>query len=334
MKKITAIVLAATASLALCAPAFSGCSVGNVQFTYSEEGGSPHYIVSFVGISSPQGEYEIPAYYGENIPVTEIAEEGFAATNYKKITVPETVKKIGRMAFSYCTGLESVEFAQGIELDNISVGLFYGSMRLARVSLPDSVKEVEGYAFYGCSHLSEVNLGSIEQIGHRAFAECKSLEQITLPSTLQAIASLAFYKSGLKEIEIPDSVKDVVTEDGDGNETTTPGLGIGAFLNCTSLESAKIGSGIKRIPSGAFGNCPSLKEIYIPLSVTEVDGKDSASNVGHAFYGDTALTDVYYEGSQEQWNVIRINPDDIYYNGVQMNNKALINAEKHFNSVK
>ena len=64
MKKITAIILAATASLAACVPVLSGCGDSGVVFTLSEEGGR-HYIVSFKGFSSPNGEYEIPAYYGE-----------------------------------------------------------------------------------------------------------------------------------------------------------------------------------------------------------------------------------------------------------------------------
>ena len=73
MKKITATILAASFAAA-CVSALSGCSNGGVKFTLSEEGGK-HYIVSFSGLSSPNSEYKIPAYYGEGdsyAPVTEI----------------------------------------------------------------------------------------------------------------------------------------------------------------------------------------------------------------------------------------------------------------------
>lgn len=333
MKKITATILATALGVA-CVPALAGCTNGKVKFTLSEEGGK-HYIVSFSGLSSPSGEYEIPAYY-DDIPVTEIAAEGFANTNYSKITVPETVTKIGNAAFSYCTRLKTVEFAQDIKLEKFSHGMFGESTRLAQISIPDSVTSIDNYAFVGCTNLSSVTMNCVETIGINAFSLCSSLEEISLPSTLTTIGELAFYNSGLKSVEIPDSVTDSVTTDKDGNKSTVYGLGLSSFNSCLSLESVRIGNGVKIIPSGAFGYCIALKEIYLPSSLEEVQGvyKDANGSFvyGHAFYYCTDLTDVYYDGSEEGWKKIKISTDNLYESGVTMDNSALMNAAKHFNS--
>lgn len=333
MKKTAAIILA-SAMLAVCAPSFSGCGSGKVNYTLSEEGGK-HYIVKCSGLGL-SGEYEIPAYYGEEgtdsyAPVTEIADEGFTSTSFTKITVPATVKSIGVAAFSFCYSLKTVEFADGIQLDKFSHGLFGESSALQEIKIPDSVKTVEGLVFKGCSRLSSVVFGNgVEAVGVRAFESCTSLENITLPSSLTTIGDRAFYRSGLKEIEIPDSVRDKTADDG----KTVKGLGYAAFNYCLKLESAKIGSGVKVISSGAFGYCPALKEVYIPLSVEEVQGayyEDGTFRCGHAFYGDTALTDVYYEGTEEQWKDINIDTQNAYYNDMTMDNSAILDAEKHCN---
>lgn len=318
--------------LAVCAPAFSACESGGVRFTLSEEGGR-HYIVSCSPLSSPEGEYEIPAYYGEGenyAPVTAIAAEGFASTWFTKITVPETVTEIGTAAFSYCKSLRTVEFADGIQLEKFSRGMFGESTALNEIKIPDSVKTLEDVVFMNCEKLSSVAMGAVETIGTRAFEGCVSLEGVVLPLSLKTIGSMAFYNSGLKEIEIPDSVCDTLAQDG---KTNVYGLGYAAFNSCLSLESVKICGGIKVIPSGAFGYCLALKEIYIPLSVEEIQGayyENLTFRYGHAFYADTELTDVYYEGTEEQWKDIKIETKTAYEGNISMNNNAVINAVKHF----
>ena len=332
MKKTVAIILAA-ASLAACAPVFSGCNCsGKVKFTLSEEGGR-HYIISFSGLSSPGGEYVIPETYGnENIPVTEIAAEGFSGTRFSKITVPETVTKIGNMAFSYCHALKEVEFAEGIKLESFNRALFAHSENLQQITIPDSVKTIGAYAFSNCYGLSTVEMSAVESIGYSAFEECDVLERISLPSTLTTIGELAFYRAGLKEIEIPGSVTDKITVDGEDNESTVAGFGLAAFLGCTSLESVKIDEGVKIIPSAAFGACTALKEVHIPLSVEEIQGAHLEGNslvYGDAFYGCTALVNVYFAGSEEEWMDIKI--ENSFYSS-SVNNDPIKNARINYES--
>lgn len=110
------------------------------------------------------------------------------------------------------------------------------------------------------------------------------------------------------------------------NETLTL-KGAGAIPNCISLFSGHsapwrdykitkivIKSGITSIGAGAFWES-DVTSVTIPESVTKIG--DSAFN------GCNSLTDVYYSGTEEQWEEIVIG----YGNG------KIENAEIHYNHV-
>lgn len=335
----------------MCLPLLSGCKAGLVYTLNTDEEGNKYYVLSSSGFaSSLKGELEIPEYYGEGenyAPVTEIAQQGLAGTAYTKITVPETVKTIGVAAFSYDYSLKEVVFADGIEIEEIPQGAFGYCESLQKIVVPDSVKSIGYMAFYECENLSSVILPEgLEIIYAEAFEGCQALGEITLPQTLTTIGSLAFYTSGLTEIVIPDSVRDIeitLTDengdtqlDDDGNPVTSVmyGLGYAAFHTCESLTKAVVGSGVTVLRSGVFGYCPALKEIYLPAGLEEVEGAyyvESSFYYGHPFHNDTALTDVYYAGTEEQWKALLKKVDDtsVSSNGATYDNSALLNAQIH-----
>ena len=78
-------------------------------------------------------------------------------------------------------------------------------------------------------------------------------------------------------ISHPSIVKNVILGSGVVN------IGVSAFDGCTSLTSVYIPNSVTSI-EGAFYGCTSLTSVYIPNSVTSIEG---------AFYGCTSLTSVY-----------------------------------------
>ncbi len=163
----------------------------------------------------------------------------------------------------------------------------------------------------------------ITTIGDLAFAYCDSLTSVTMPDSVTTIGDYAFYScTSLTNIIIPDSV---IT------------IGFVAFAFCESLTSVTIPNSVTTINASTFARCDSLINITIPDSVTLIGADafnycenlesvtipNSVMFIGQlAFCGCTSLTDVYYSGTEEQWNEISIGSY----------NEPIHNATIHFNS--
>ena len=318
MKKLFSAVLTLLL-IALCLPV-SACSDG-ADFTLKEENGEKYYSVK---IFSAGGDFVIPAYYGEGeekAPVKEIEKEGFAGTSATKITVPATVEKIGVAAFAYNNYLKQVVFEEGSSLKEIPRGAFGYCRALEKVNIPDGVKSIGVLAFIECGKLKDVNMpASLESIGDRAFESCLSLSSADFKTALKSIGDFAFYRTALTEIKIPDGAEEI---------------GRSAFHTCEKLETAVIGAKVKVLKSGVFGYCISLKEIYLPAGLEKIEGayyKDGALETGHAFHSDKALQDVFFAGSEEDWEKVVIVSDPVTESSATFDNSAIFNAAKHFSA--
>ncbi|MDE6597840.1 MAG: leucine-rich repeat domain-containing protein [Clostridia bacterium] len=348
-KKFTAFIIAAVLCLA-CVPLFAGCSAKTVYTLKEDEAGNKYYVASFSGFPSGlKGELVIPEER-DGIPVTEIATEGFAGTSITSVTIPKSVTKIGAAAFAYNYSLQKVTFDEGCVITEISQGLFGYCNSLKEISMPSTVEKIGPMAFINCTGLDSVSLSeNVTLIGAQAFAGCTALTEITLPQKLITIGEQAFYTSGLTGIVIPDSVKDVETEvldengqpklDDKGNKVmkTTYGIGMGAFHTCTDMKYAVVGKRVQTLRSGAFGYCPAMEKLYLPKSVEGIEGiyvEDGKVIYKHAFHHNGALTEVYYEGTEEEWQALlkKVNNDTVKVKGdsEQYDNSALFNAHINY----
>ena len=77
------------------------------------------------------------------------------------------------------------------------------------------------------------------------------------------------------------------------NTITT--IGIDAFSGCTALASVKLPESLTSIGAYAFYGCTSLTSIIIPKSIT---------SIGVNAFSESGLTDLYYTGSQAEWQAI------------------------------
>lgn len=90
-----------------------------------------------------------------------------------------------------------------------------------------------------------------------------------------------------------------------------------AFANKTGITSVILPGTITSIAgANVFSGCTSLTSVIIPASITSI--------ATGAFNGATALTDVYYTGTEEEWNEIAISSSG---------NAPLLNATIHFGYV-
>jgi hypothetical protein len=124
-----------------------------------------------------------------------------------------------------------------------------------------SVTSIGGWAFFGCSGLTEIDVSaipaSVTSIGSWAFSGCSGLTGVTIPNSVTSIGNLAFEDcSGLTSVTIPNSVTSIWD---------------GAFSGCSGLTSVTIPASVtsigKWMPSR---DCSGLTSVTIPNSVTSI----------------------------------------------------------------
>ncbi len=210
------------------------------------------------------------------------------------ITIPETVESIGYSAFEGCTSLTSINIPDTVT--SIEYRAFYGCESLISINMPETMTSIGDNAFYNCKGLTSITLPEgITKIEYETFSKCENLASVTLPATVTSIGRDAFYNCmSLTAITFPETVERI---------------GVCAFDWCKSLTSITLPEGLTEIDYGAFGNCYNLTDVTIPKSVTEIDG---------VFNYCSCLENVYYAGTEEEWNAIKI--DDEY----------LLRAKIHF----
>ena len=218
--------------------------------------------------------------------------------NICSIVVREGITYIGHDAFMGFTNLSSVNLPRS--LTSIGEAAFFWCGSLESIVLPESIVDIEDYTFGRCYSLKNVVLPeSVASIGFKAFFYCDSLESIVLPKSLTKIGAEAFWGCvSLGRIILPESL----TEIGDG-----------AFENCSSLRSIELPQSLTSVKNDTFRGCSSLRSINIPLSVVRID---------YTAFKDTDLKDIYYEGTQVQWDAIKGMED--------LNNYGDLNATIHY----
>lgn len=201
MKKF--LIAALSAACLLSAVLFVGCESGEatVEYKLSEDG--TYYIVSDVtGNTRALTEYEVPEVYcaeegGQALPVTEIGGDAFfGCSRLEKVTLPDTVTRIGVRAFARCA---FTSFAIPESVVTIDFGAFGDCPYLKEITVPESVQTLGDLAFYSCTSLKKaVVKADIETLGYRVFY-----------NSVYAQGQNVFYNSNLTEVCLSASIKKI-----------------------------------------------------------------------------------------------------------------------------
>ena len=256
------------------------------------------------------------------------------------IIIPNSVTSIGKSALGECSRLESVVWNANncTTAGSSSNPLFVNCADLITVTFGENVKTIPDFAFYTCGGLTSITIpDNVTSIGESAFRKCSGLESITIPfvgakkdgtqnTNFGYIfgASSDFYNINY----VPTSLKTVIITGGSS-------IGAGAFSGCSGLTSVTIGSGVTSIGGSAFSNCSGLTSITIPDSVTSIGsyafafcaelqsitiGSEMAAIREGVFDYCKKLTSVYYNGTNENWDKIKIGN----------NNESLTSATRYY----
>lgn len=242
----------------------------------------------------------------------------------RTIELPATLQSVNGTAFKGTSALISIRVQSGNQYFKSEDGVLfdisgetlvaYPAAHGTTYEIPESVKTVGIYAFYG-SKVLFMDLGStVERIETSAF-ESSSVLAAHIPDSVTFLGQKAFAKSAIKELTL-------------GNGLTV--IPMEAFAECSSLRSVHIPEGILEIKTAAFSNshletltfaensrlwliydlafaCCGITEVEIPASVVYI-GFAGGETHDPFYYSDSnavgvfdfnPLTDVTFaEGSQ------------------------------------
>ena len=358
-KKSLALVLAAV--MLLCALPFTASAATYIgtcgdNLTWSLDTDTGVLNITGTGAMYDYSYASVPWYsYSSYIKTVNIDNSVTTISNYAfydcdsltSVTIGNSVTTIGDYAFNWCTSLTSVTI--GNSVTTIGNSAFVGCTSLTSITIPDSVTTIGENEFAGCDSLTSITIpNSVTTIGDYAFFGCHSLTSVTIGNSVTTIGYVAFYScDSLTSVTIPDSVTTIgdsafafctsLTSVTIGKNSQLTTIGNYAFSSCDSLTSVTIPDSVTTIGRQAFDWCTSLTSVTIPDSVTIIGNYafyncDSLTSVtiGNsvttidegAFCSCDSLTDVYYTGTQAQWNKISIGSY----------NDPLRNATIHYNS--
>ena len=154
---------------------------------------------------------------------------------------------------------------EGYPVTIIGEYLCQGMAKLKKVSLPEGLTEIAGYAFENCVSLEEIAFPStLTTIRDSAFFSCNSLTGIAIPEKTKTIEDYAFYAcDNLTELSLYQT------------------SGLDMIFDMSIVTKVTVGEGVSYIAESAFEYCGALTEVKLPSTLTSIKA--------YAFYGCTVL---------------------------------------------
>lgn len=117
--------------------------------------------------------------------------------------------------------------------------------------MPSELEEIGSYAFRNCQFLQEIDLGEVVSIENHAFNKCILLKTVTIPNTCLYLGNSVFADCiSLENVSLSYSLTE---------------LNNFAFSGCTALKTVEVPSSVVAVGENVFYNCESLESVTLCL---------------------------------------------------------------------
>ncbi|MBR5427243.1 MAG: leucine-rich repeat protein [Clostridia bacterium] len=232
------------------------------------------------------------------------------ANERKEYKIPAAEITYG--AFKGSMYLEKLDLSAYAE-DTINDGTFSGITSLKEVNIPKSVTVLGYGAFKGCTNLSSVVFdGAPVSLGAFAFSDCPNLKEMRIPASVTKIDD-AFVSSGIEKLIVDENNK-VYASDSDGCLTNKAGTELLLYPSGKKAPIYRMPENYKTLNARAFYSNFYLTNLDLSAAMEEFDGwtlwqtdikalgipksVKSMENPGLV----SELSDIYYGGSEKDWN--------------------------------
>lgn len=235
--------------------------------------------------------------------------------NLTEVYISDGVQKIGNCAFSFCKSLKSITISNNVK--EIGYSVFDGCSSLSNVIIGNSVKKIGDSAFRDCVSLTSITIPDSVNImdgdNYGTFSGCINLKKIYIGSGLEKIDDYSFFGcTNISTITISANNKNLKSEN--NVAFSIDKLKLIKYPNGSESIDYSVDNGVTELGVHSFSYSNNLRLITIPKTVSKIDY--------YAFGECSALSDIYYQGSKEDWDNIAISPG----------NECLTNATIHFNA--
>ncbi len=212
------------------------------------------------------------------------------------VVIPDSVTSLPPYCFN-SEFIESVEFND--ELSSIGEAAFRYCSKLKELRIPPSVKNIGSYAFANCTGLEKVVISDVKAwceisfdgifanpiyITESFYINDSLVTELTVPSDVTEINDYAFYgANNLQSLYFSNGITSI---------------GDHAFAHCKNLNAISLPESLKSIGNYAFYICSNIADLKLGQNVDYIGD--------NAFYDCDSLKNIYFSGSESDWNSIII----------------------------
>ena len=268
--------------------------INNVLCIYAPGANDESYVIPDGVIEIGTGAFDCARFRQVTIPntVKKIGYDAFQRSSLETVTIPESVETIMDNAFDLCMNMKGyygntkfcsddnlcfIKYSDyydgtvlhafaGHDIENYTIqegivairamSFYYGGENLKSVTLPQSIKYVDAFAFKDCNNM-EFLYGPNTTSDHKGYIDnntvtlylSKGLKEYTTTSDVLAIGNNLFeYNNTLEKITITDNVLSI---------------GYDCFANCINLKTIILSAKLTTFPFYCFKRSYNVEAIYL-----------------------------------------------------------------------